>query len=305
MKEPTRLFSEGGRLAEAIGRARQHTPDAASMRKIASGLSLHGIDVQTPSVPEPSQAAPTPAAPSPGTPLPVTPDAAKAGWSATTKAGLGIGGLVAVGLISGLLAQSPSVISDGSPEARDASIAVAAVQAPEAKAAPASASSPRGEAAPAAEVLEPAAIAEPSPAASVPAAHAQASGQVSGANAAGGEEPRNSGDTSPARRAHDRAKANEPSEVEAPLVNPETEISLLKRARETLAKNPGTSFSLAEEHRKTYAHGRLGQEREVIAITALMRLGRPTAARERADQFKRAYPRSAYLGQIERVVSGN
>ena len=60
--------------------------------------------------------------------------------------------------------------------------------------------------------------------------------------------------------------------------------------------------AIAEQHRRDYTKPQLGQEREVIAITALMRMGMPTSAQKRAEQFKRTYPRSAYLGQIERIV---
>lgn len=292
MKEPARLFSEGGRLAEAIDRARQQTPDATSMSNIASGLSLHGVDV----------AAPSPAAPPPEAPAPTTPSTAKPGWSASTKVGLGIGGLVALGLIGGLLAETPLVVSGEGAAARDGSVRAAASQTLEPKAAPAPASSPRDAVVPAAQPLEATANAEPSPAPDVPSGNAAPSTAAALPDADAPSATRGAREAA-AARSHERGTPSEPNQVEAPLANPETEISLLKRARETLANNPGTSFALAEEHRKTYARGRLGQEREVIAITALMRLGRPSAAHERAEQFKRTYPGSAYLGQIERVVS--
>jgi hypothetical protein len=159
--------------------------------------------------------------------------------------------------------------------------------------------------APAAKKPEAPANAEPSPAPDAPNGNAAPSHAEALPGADSPSSTRGAREAAPTARSHERGAPSESTQVEVPLANPETEISLLKRARETLARNPGTSFALAEEHRKTYARGRLGQEREVIAITALMRLGRPSAARERAEQFKRTYPGSAYLGQIERVVSGN
>ena len=94
----------------------------------------------------------------------------------------------------------------------------------------------------------------------------------------------------------------DPHALEPALATGESEVSLLKRAREALSANPGTALALAEQHRERFRSGRLAQEREVIAITALVRLGQPTSAEKRADQFMRAYPGSAYVAQIRRVI---
>jgi hypothetical protein len=45
----------------------------------------------------------------------------------------------------------------------------------------------------------------------------------------------------------------------------------------------------------------MSQEREMIAITALVRLGRQEEAYARAERFRRNYPKSAYLRQIDKV----
>jgi outer membrane protein assembly factor BamD (BamD/ComL family) len=46
----------------------------------------------------------------------------------------------------------------------------------------------------------------------------------------------------------------------------------------------------------------LVQEREVIAITALARLGRLSEAQRRAERFRAAYPSSPYVDRVDRVV---
>ena len=46
MKEPTRLFSEGGNLARALGELRQKTPDTARLERMAHNLAEYGVDVQ-------------------------------------------------------------------------------------------------------------------------------------------------------------------------------------------------------------------------------------------------------------------
>jgi hypothetical protein len=117
----------------------------------------------------------------------------------------------------------------------------------------------------------------------------------------GSEKPRSSGSARSASEAPPSPERAANAEETTSLTR-EPEIALLKRAREALARNPGTALALAEQHREGYPKGRLGQEREVIAVTALMRMGLPTSAKERAERFKRAYPGSAYISQLDRIV---
>jgi hypothetical protein len=82
----------------------------------------------------------------------------------------------------------------------------------------------------------------------------------------------------------------------------ESEIALLRDARATLAVDPAEALAITERHRSAYPRGSLGQEREIIAITALVKLGRTDAAQKRAEQFREAHPTSAYLVQLERIL---
>jgi len=82
----------------------------------------------------------------------------------------------------------------------------------------------------------------------------------------------------------------------------ESEIALLRDARATLAVDPAEALAITERHRATFPRGSLGQEREIIAITALVKLGRTDAAQKRAELFRAAHPTSAYLVQLERIL---
>lgn len=80
-----------------------------------------------------------------------------------------------------------------------------------------------------------------------------------------------------------------------------SEVALLQTASTVLGANPAEALQLCEEHRKFYPGGAMSQEREMIAVTALVRLGRQEEAYARAEQFRRNYPKSAYLRQIDKV----
>jgi hypothetical protein len=89
--------------------------------------------------------------------------------------------------------------------------------------------------------------------------------------------------------------------------NPEATVSeadLLGQAQVALRSDPGKALSLAEKHRSAFPHGMLVQEREVLAIEALTRLGRSSQAKARAAAFLDAYPRSAYRSKVQGLVPG-
>jgi hypothetical protein len=82
---------------------------------------------------------------------------------------------------------------------------------------------------------------------------------------------------------------------------PETELSMLRRAQAALATAPDRALELARSHQERYGEGLLAQEREVIAIEALMRLGRVPEANQRTRDFSRRYPGSAHQRRIDRL----
>jgi hypothetical protein len=85
----------------------------------------------------------------------------------------------------------------------------------------------------------------------------------------------------------------------APRSSGEIEVELLERARAALGANPNHALSLTSEHKLRFPGGVLAQEREVIAIEALRRLGKNDQASLRADEFAKNYPRSAHRHKLD------
>ena len=81
-----------------------------------------------------------------------------------------------------------------------------------------------------------------------------------------------------------------------------SEVDLIRRAQAAVASDPTAALRLADEHRRLYPGGGLAQEREVIAIDALTRLGRTTEARARAKRFVAAWPDSTHLARLEKIL---
>ncbi|MBK8257203.1 MAG: hypothetical protein IPK82_31585 [Polyangiaceae bacterium] len=93
------------------------------------------------------------------------------------------------------------------------------------------------------------------------------------------------------------------SSADAPAQEPgESEASLLARAQGQIQLNGNAALALCEEHRVKFPKGVLGQEREVIAISALVALGRVPEARARAKVMITANPNSAYVRRLSVIV---
>lgn len=81
-----------------------------------------------------------------------------------------------------------------------------------------------------------------------------------------------------------------------------SEIALLDAAQDALPSDPAAALVLADSHAARFPHGALAQEREVIAIEALSRLGRIDEAKHRARRFARDFPGSAHGPRIESLL---
>jgi len=57
------------------------------------------------------------------------------------------------------------------------------------------------------------------------------------------------------------------------------------------------------QHRRQFPRGRLAEERDALAIRALISLGRTTEARQRARAFRTAYPNSFLAPALESALS--
>lgn len=79
----------------------------------------------------------------------------------------------------------------------------------------------------------------------------------------------------------------------------ETEANVLWRARSALSADPASALAAAAEHARLFPGGALAEEREVIAILALTKLGRAAEARARASELLRRRPDSVHRRRIE------
>jgi TolA-binding protein len=83
------------------------------------------------------------------------------------------------------------------------------------------------------------------------------------------------------------------------------EQSLVDTARAALTRGRAAdAFSATEEHARTFPNGRLSEDRENLAISALMSLGRKGEATARLQRFHKRFPKSLYGGTLDTLVGG-
>jgi hypothetical protein len=82
------------------------------------------------------------------------------------------------------------------------------------------------------------------------------------------------------------------------------ERALLDLARANAARGePALVLKQTEQHRAQFPRGKLGEEREALAIRALLSLGRTAEARARAQAFHLAHPDSFLTPMIDSALS--
>lgn len=82
------------------------------------------------------------------------------------------------------------------------------------------------------------------------------------------------------------------------------EARLLEQARASLPANPTQALEIASTHKNLYPAGQLSDERELIVIDALLRLGRRQEAEQRAAPRLRLAPDSIYASRLRRLLAG-
>jgi len=81
------------------------------------------------------------------------------------------------------------------------------------------------------------------------------------------------------------------------------EAALLDRARTALQRGDArAALATCDAHAKNFTHGALREERERIAIEALLALGRHGDAEARAQRFDRAFPNSVQSERIHALL---
>ncbi len=81
------------------------------------------------------------------------------------------------------------------------------------------------------------------------------------------------------------------------------ERALLDMARSALARGQAAgSLTTLDQHRREFPRGRLSEEREGLAVQALVASGRMDEARTRVERFRRSYPKSLMLPALQGLV---
>jgi len=81
-----------------------------------------------------------------------------------------------------------------------------------------------------------------------------------------------------------------------------TEVELLRSARAALASRPREAFAITQEHREQYPRGVFAQERDALAVEALMRVGEMSTARTLAERFVREHPSSPHAHRFRETM---
>jgi hypothetical protein len=97
----------------------------------------------------------------------------------------------------------------------------------------------------------------------------------------------------------ERAQRLEPERA----VDPADELGLLRRAQQALPHDGAQALLYVQTHEHAFPHGLLEQEREVLAIGALLAIGDITGAEQRASAFRQAFPHSAHLRRVDRLLT--
>jgi hypothetical protein len=80
------------------------------------------------------------------------------------------------------------------------------------------------------------------------------------------------------------------------------EIAAVARARAQLEAQPAEALALLERTHRDIGAGILGEEREVLTVLALHRLGRKDAMRQRGRRFLQHHPDSPFAARVRAVL---
>ena len=82
------------------------------------------------------------------------------------------------------------------------------------------------------------------------------------------------------------------------------EMEQFQKAQRALASDPGRALALAQEGHARFPRGVFWQEREALAIRALMKLGRSGEAKARARAFVERHPESPLADGLRKLSGG-
>jgi hypothetical protein len=107
------------------------------------------------------------------------------------------------------------------------------------------------------------------------------------------------------RRARTIARSDDAdTDALAPRAPPDgaAEMAVLWKARTSLEHDAAGALELTEQHASAYPEGVFAEEREVLAIEALLKLRRMSAALERAERFLQRYPDSTHARRLQLLI---
>jgi hypothetical protein len=84
-----------------------------------------------------------------------------------------------------------------------------------------------------------------------------------------------------------------------------SEVDLIERAHRALASDPQRALAWVRQDEQRFPDGTFAQEREAIAIEALVGEGNLVSARARAAQFLARFPSSAYAAHVASLARAN
>jgi hypothetical protein len=85
---------------------------------------------------------------------------------------------------------------------------------------------------------------------------------------------------------------------DAPPPQDDAALELIARAQRALALDPARALTLLSLHRERYPRGGLAEERDVLSLDAMARLGMRRELAQRAQEFLQRYPQSMYRERV-------
>ncbi|MEM9195789.1 MAG: hypothetical protein AAGF12_41870 [Myxococcota bacterium] len=98
------------------------------------------------------------------------------------------------------------------------------------------------------------------------------------------------------------APASDERRSESPDDPLREEVRLLERAQALVASHPSAAIQEAEVHRRAFPRGQLAQERELIIVDALLRIGQRSEAVRRAEALIARNPNGMYARRARRLI---
>lgn len=78
-----------------------------------------------------------------------------------------------------------------------------------------------------------------------------------------------------------------------------SEVELINRAQQLVRSRPEVALNLCRQHARRFPNGMLAQEREVLIVEALQRMGREDEARKKSRSFLEENPDTALRNKVE------